>query len=527
MAPAESVDPAEVANSSKTATEEDKKKGTEKKSERGEAGAAGGEKIEDKEEEGLKGGELLFCGCASWENVGRKAVNASDNINLVAPTRLSTLLNIDIAFVASGSASAHCVALDVNGRCYTWGRNEKGQLGHGDFLQRNTPTLVTALTRHMVLKAGAGRSHTVVVTEDGSSLAFGWNKHGQLGSGSLKEECEKLPVKSLVTEAKHVVCGAEFTMWLTSVAGATILSAGCPQYGQLGHGTDNEYNSKEGSVKLVYEPQPRPRHIAKLAKSTVTKVACGNNHTVAVDSEGRVYTWGFGGYGRLGHKEQKDEWVPRAVDVFHQTNLLPPSAIIAAGASYSACTAGGGQLYMWGRVKATGDNWMYPKPVTDLSGWNIRSMDCGNTSSFAAADSSCISWGTAIYGELGYGPSGPKSSAQPKLVDSLEGMHIISVACGWGHSLIIADRSKLPEKLEKLETYSGHESAQEAADEEEEEEKPAKKAPGRGRPKATTTKAAATTKASAKREAAAAPPPVPATAAAKKSKAKPAAKKRK
>ncbi|KAF3487050.1 hypothetical protein F2Q69_00052577 [Brassica cretica] len=34
----------------------------------------------------------------------------------------------------------HCVALDVEGRCYTWGRNEKGQLGHGDMIQRDRPT---------------------------------------------------------------------------------------------------------------------------------------------------------------------------------------------------------------------------------------------------------------------------------------------------------------------------------------------------------------------------------------------------
>lgn len=26
----------------------------------------------------------------------------------------------------------------------------------------------------------------MVVTEDGNSLAFGWNKHGQLGSGSIR-----------------------------------------------------------------------------------------------------------------------------------------------------------------------------------------------------------------------------------------------------------------------------------------------------------------------------------------------------
>lgn len=40
--------------------------------------------------------------------------------------------------------------------------------------------------RFKLIKAGSGRSHTVVVSEDGQSLAFGWNKHGQLGSGSVK-----------------------------------------------------------------------------------------------------------------------------------------------------------------------------------------------------------------------------------------------------------------------------------------------------------------------------------------------------
>ena len=37
---------------------------------------------------------------------------------------------------------------------------------------------------------------------------------------------------------------------------------------------------------------------------------------MAVDSNKRVYTWGFGGYGRLGHAEQKDEWRPRLVSQF-------------------------------------------------------------------------------------------------------------------------------------------------------------------------------------------------------------------
>lgn len=40
--------------------------------------------------------------------------------------------------------------------------------------------------RHKIVTADSGRSHTVVVTDDGQSFAFGWNKHGQLGSGSLR-----------------------------------------------------------------------------------------------------------------------------------------------------------------------------------------------------------------------------------------------------------------------------------------------------------------------------------------------------
>ncbi|KAK4859553.1 hypothetical protein QYF36_007501 [Acer negundo] len=405
------------------------------------------------EEEVEKGGELLFCGSTCWDVVGRR--KGALEGNLVSPTRLRPLVGVNIRFVASGCASCHCVALDVEGRCYTWGRNEKGQLGHGDKIQRDRPTVVSELSKYKITKAAAGRSHTVVVTDDGHSLAFGWNKHGQLGSGSARNEFEPSPVRCHVSEVKNTACGAEFTVWLSSTEGASILTAGLPQYGQLGHGTDNEYNTKDSSVRLAYEAQPRPRAIASLAGETIVKVACGSNHTVAVDSKGYVYTWGFGGYGRLGHREQKDEWAPRRVDIFQKHNVLPPDAILSAGALNSACTAGGGQLYMWGKIKNTGDDWMYPKPLMDLSGWNIRCMDSGNMHHFVGADNSCISWGHAVYGELGYGPNGQKSSAVPKKVDILESMHVISVACGFGHSMVVVDRANVADRLDQLDVHDG------------------------------------------------------------------------
>ncbi|KAG5556982.1 hypothetical protein RHGRI_007286 [Rhododendron griersonianum] len=92
-----------------------------------------------------------------------------------------------------------------------------------------------------------------------------------------------------------------------------------------------QYNTRNSSFLLAYEAQPCPKAVVSLARETIVKVACGTNHTVAVDSNGFVYTQGCGDYGRLGHKEHKDEQVPRRVEIFTKHNVLPPDALIAAG----------------------------------------------------------------------------------------------------------------------------------------------------------------------------------------------------
>uniref|UniRef100_A0A452XV34 UVB-resistance protein UVR8 n=1 Tax=Aegilops tauschii subsp. strangulata TaxID=200361 RepID=A0A452XV34_AEGTS len=418
------------------------------------AAAAAAEGEEKAAEAG--GRELLYCGTVRFDIMGRTVKGGVQGRgNLVSPTRLRPLVGVDIRFVASGCAACHCVALSSDGRCFSWGRNEKGQLGHGDTLLRNLPTVVSKLSKYNIIAAGVGRNHTVVVTDDGRSFAFGDNRHGQLGMGSLRSGTRVSPVPCLVTKATNAVCGADFTVWLSSVEGSSILTAGLPQYGQLGHGSDNEYNANASSVRLTYDPQPHPRAIAALSGKTVVKVACGTNHTVAVDSSGFVYTWGFGGYGRLGHNEQKDEWQPRLVEIFQKNNMLSPSDIISAGSASSACTAGGrGQLYVWGKLKNWGDECMYPKPVRDLSGWNIRCMASGDMHHIVGAEDSCISWGLSEYGELGYGPT-QKSSVNPKKVDILEGMHVTSVGCGVGMSLIVVDRANVGDKLDQLDNFDG------------------------------------------------------------------------
>ena len=46
------------------------------------------------------------------------------------------------------------------------------------------------------------------------------------------------------------------------------------------------------SVKIMYSPQPTPEVIQALTHTTIRKVACGHNHTLALDDKGAAFTWG-------------------------------------------------------------------------------------------------------------------------------------------------------------------------------------------------------------------------------------------
>ena len=54
--------------------------------------------------------------------------------------------------------------------------------------------------------------------------------------------------------------------------------------------------------KIMYDPQPTPKLISGLSGHNIVKIACGHNHTIALDDKGAAFTWGNGNYGKLGHK---------------------------------------------------------------------------------------------------------------------------------------------------------------------------------------------------------------------------------
>lgn len=71
-----------------------------------------------------------------------------------------------------------------DGKVLTWGRNDRGQLGHGDTIRRDEPTEVESLKDYEIVSGAVGRGHTLFLTSKGQVFGCGDNKMGQLGIGN-------------------------------------------------------------------------------------------------------------------------------------------------------------------------------------------------------------------------------------------------------------------------------------------------------------------------------------------------------
>ncbi|KAL4830678.1 hypothetical protein H8958_001304 [Nasalis larvatus] len=415
-------------------------------------------------------GQLLIFGATNWDLIGRKEVPkqqaAYRNLgqNLWGPHRYGCLAGVRVRTVVSGSCAAHSLLITTEGKLWSWGRNEKGQLGHGDTKRVEAPRLIEGLSHEVIVSAACGRNHTLALTETGSVFAFGENKMGQLGLGNQTDAVPS-PAQIMYNgqPITKMACGAEFSMIMDCKG--NLYSFGCPEYGQLGHNSDGKFIAR--AQRIEYDCELVPRRVAIFIEKTkdgqilpvpnvvVRDVACGANHTLVLDSQKRVFSWGFGGYGRLGHAEQKDEMVPRLVKLFDFPGR--GASQIYAGYTCSFAVSEVGGLFFWGATNTSRESTMYPKAVQDLCGWRIRSLACGKSSIIVAADESTISWGPSpTFGELGYGDHKPKSSTAAQEVKTLDGIFSEQVAMGYSHSLVIArDESETEkEKIKKLPEYN-------------------------------------------------------------------------
>uniref|UniRef100_A0A3B3VWH3 Regulator of chromosome condensation 2 n=1 Tax=Poecilia latipinna TaxID=48699 RepID=A0A3B3VWH3_9TELE len=395
-------------------------------------------------------GQLLIFGATNWDLIGRKEVPkqqaAFRNLgqNLWGPHRYGCLNDVHVSCVVSGPCAAHSLLMTTEGKLWSWGRNDKGQLGHGDTKRLEAPKLIEGLADQVIVSAACGRNHTMALTEDGTVYSFGENKLGQLGQGSQTDAVlSPAPISYNGQPLVKVACGAEFSMVVDCKG--NLYSFGCPEYGQLGHNSDGKFIARAQRIEFDCELIPRrvaifiekskDGQIMPVPNVVVRDVACGANHTLVLDSQKRVFSWGFGGYGRLGHTEQKDEMVPRLVKLFD----FPGRGAAQIYAGYQCSFA----LNEMGKRGAEHKPWFDKRFL--------------KSSIIIAADESTISWGPSpTCGELGYGDNKPKSSTTAQEVKTLDGVYVEQVVMGYSHSLVIArqDTEQEQEKLKKLPEYN-------------------------------------------------------------------------
>ncbi len=157
-----------------------------------------------------------------------------------------------VASITSCFGSTYAIKAD--GTVLAWGLNHRGQLGDGTLLNRYAPVPVNDMTNTLAI--AAGEYHAIVLREEGIVSGWGWNKKGQLGDLFETGSYSSLPFElSGLGIIKSITAGAQHTVILKE--DGTVWAFGWNKNGQLGNGTDEDSSTLvsvqglEGVVRVV------------------------------------------------------------------------------------------------------------------------------------------------------------------------------------------------------------------------------------------------------------------------------------
>lgn len=248
------------------------------------------------------------------------------------PTSTSTYYTHSAAFKAYstpfGTYSTH--------NLFAWGNNAFGQLGIDSTSTATSPAAVATPSRFAGFSIGSNHTLAFVPFRNTSSVwAWGYNGYGQLGNGtSGSTNSSSIPRGiSGLPNVTAVAAGGYHSLAIAN--NGSLYSWGSNSNGQLGI-------NKGGDASL---PQPVWDLIAGAAPfGNVARIAAGGLHSIALKTDGTVWTWGSNNNGQLGLGDTSDRIAPVQV-----TNLPPGRVkLIAAGGAFSVAVTGDDRVYVWG-----------------------------------------------------------------------------------------------------------------------------------------------------------------------------------
>ncbi|MCX5560446.1 hypothetical protein [Streptomyces sp. NBC_00038] len=264
-----------------------------------------------------------------------------------APVRVASLA--DVTAIAAGSN--HTLALRSDGTVWSWGYNPDGELGNGTTTSSGVPVQVCAENTGAgctgfltgVTAIAAGHTHSLALDAGGGVRAWGGNVHGQLGDGTTQRRL--VPVPTVLTSGVRSL-GAGLFWSLAAMTDGTVRAWGDNFYGYLGDGTTTERTTPV-RVCAVGTTAGCTTYLTGVAS-----VAGGEDHSLAVLSDGGVRAWGHNDSGQLGDGTTTDKHTPVRVCASGTsagcTTFLGGATAADVGFRFSVTRQADGTARAWG-----------------------------------------------------------------------------------------------------------------------------------------------------------------------------------
>lgn len=237
-------------------------------------------------------------------------------------------------------------------------------------------------------KVAAGLGYTIVLKSNGTLDAAGLNDSGQLGIGSTEQNKVHFYPVGTETNWASIAAGDHHALALKS--DGTLWSWGSNNYGQLGDGTTT--NNSTTPIQIGTD-------------ANWVSVAAGNYHSLALKSDGTLWAWGYNSNGQLGDGKQ----------VFRSTVPIQVGAdtdwqSISAGVYFTVALKSNGTLWTWGYnvygELGNGSTAQNTVPMQIGSDTNWRSIAAGDYHTLALkSDGTLWAWGYNVFGQVGITPN--------------------------------------------------------------------------------------------------------------------------
>jgi alpha-tubulin suppressor-like RCC1 family protein len=311
----------------------------------------------------------------------------------------------------------HVLALDLDHSIWAWGSNFFYQLGYSaEQSVQPQPQLLTTVDNIIALSAGNG--HSAAEDEDGNIWAWGGNWDGQLGLG-LTEQATYPPQQirgywgmtdirgtpqhklfvfkdgqvfargsnrtGLFGISPEVTPHSETPITIPSLS--NIMRVDTSSYHSLALDTNGSvWSWGDNQLGQLGQGDREPRiepHPIHLLSTPIQKISVGDYHSLALDEAGQVWGWGSNQYGQLGKN-------PTSLP-FSETPIaiegLPETISINAGRNHNIALDKQGQAWIWGGEEST------PTQISDTGTLSLIAAS-GNHSYLYTTDGKLIQWGT-------------------------------------------------------------------------------------------------------------------------------------